>query len=130
MIYSDTVKGISPGKLKGFFKGWKRQVTPEEHLRILRNSAEVVIAIDDETGNVVGFINAISDNVLSAFIPLLEVLPEYRKQGIATGLVKRLMYKFEGLYGIDLVCDKDLVDFYEKFGFRSHIAMIKRNFKT
>ena len=37
----------------------------------------------DDAGRVVGFVTAISDGVLSAYIPLLEVLPEYQGAGSA-----------------------------------------------
>ena len=58
---------------------------------LLKNSAEVVLAVDEETGAVIGFINAVSDGVLSAYIPLLEVLPEYRGRGIGRALVKQML---------------------------------------
>jgi hypothetical protein len=32
---------------------------------------------------VVGFITAISDGVLTAYVPFLEVLPAHRRQGVA-----------------------------------------------
>ena len=41
----------------------------------------------ERSGQVVGFITAISDGVLSAYIPLLEVLPGWRSQGIGGELV-------------------------------------------
>jgi len=47
----------------------------------------VELALD---GNAVtGFVTAISDGVISAFIPLLEVLPEDQHQRIGTELVCR-----------------------------------------
>ena len=42
----------------------------------------MIIAIDENTNQVVGFVTAISDGVLSAYIPFLEVLPEYKSIGI------------------------------------------------
>ncbi len=38
--------------------------------------------IDDINNKVVGFITAISDGVISAYIPLLEVLPKYQNMKI------------------------------------------------
>lgn len=46
--------------LLGFFEGWRRSVSPEEHPELLRGSDHVV-----------GFITGIGDGVLSAYIPLL-----------------------------------------------------------
>ena len=58
---------------------------------------------------------AISDGVISAYIPLLEVLPEYQGRGIGAELVRRLLAELEGLYTVDLCCDEDVVGFYERF---------------
>ncbi len=51
------------------------------------------MVIDDENGKFVGFITAITDKILSAYIPFLEVLPEYQRQGIGKELVKRMLEK-------------------------------------
>lgn len=81
--YTDSLEGIAPAQLSGgFFEGWPNPPSPETHLKILKNSDYTMLAIDEETGQVVGFITAISDGTLSAYIPLLEVLPAYRRRGI------------------------------------------------
>ncbi len=63
----------------------------------------------------VGFVTAISDGVLSAFIPLLEVLPERQGEGIGTELVRRLLAELEDFYMVDLMCDPELETFYSRF---------------
>lgn len=73
------------------------------------------LALDGDT--VVGFVTAISDGVLSAFIPLLEVLPEYRSKGIGKELVRRLLAQLERFYMVDLCCDAGLEPFYDALGF-------------
>lgn len=97
IVYRDSVERITPDQLRGFFVGWPKPPSPETHLKILKNSDHIVLAIDDEGGNVVGFITAISDGVLSAYIPLLEVLKSYQRQGIGTELVRRMMEKLRNL---------------------------------
>ena len=126
--YTDSPEGIGPDDLKGFFVGWPNPPSPDKHLEILIKSNAIVLAIDETTGQVVGFINAISDGVLSAYIPLLEVLPEYQKQGIGTELVRRMLSKLSGLYMVDLLCDKELQPYYERFGMKPITAMMIRNF--
>jgi ribosomal protein S18 acetylase RimI-like enzyme len=114
--YVDSAVGIRSDQLTGgFFVGWPSPPTAERHLDILRGSDAVVIAIEDDA--VVGFVTAISEGVLSAFIPLLEVLPAYQHQGIATELVTRLLAQLEGLYMVDVCCDADLEPFYLRLGF-------------
>ena len=127
--YTDTGEGITSGQLKGFFVGWPNPPSPETHLRILKGSSHIVLAVDDETDMVVGFVNAVSDGVLSAYIPLLEVLPEYQKQGIGSELVRRLLAQLRGLYMIDLLCDVGTQPFYEKMGMRKMSAMMIRDFE-
>jgi ribosomal protein S18 acetylase RimI-like enzyme len=126
--YTQSVSGIHPFHLAGFFVGWPKPPTPERHLAILKAASHVVLAIDDRTDRVVGFIYAISDGILSAYIPLLEVLPEYRKQGIGRELVRRLLEQLKDFYMVDLICDEDLRPFYEKLGMKYHGGMIVRNY--
>jgi len=126
--YTFTTEGISPEQLKGFFDGWLNPVSPETHLRLLRNSDEIVLAIDRETKRVVGFITAITDHVLSAYIPLLEVSPEYRGRGIGKELVDSMLERLGDLYMIDLICDQELQAFYAKRGMREATGMMMRNY--
>ena len=112
----------------GFFEGWPDPPSVHTHLRILKSSAEVVLAIDDTTNAPVGFITAISDGVLAAYIPLLEVLPPHRGRGIGRELVRRMLDRLDGLYMVDVVCDEDVFPFYERAGLRPYTAMIHRNY--
>jgi len=126
--YTDRLEGIDAGMLRGFFAGWPHPPTPETFLRLLRSSDAVWLAIDDEAGRVAGFISALTDHVLTAFIPLLEVLPEYRRRGIGHQLVKKMTDSLNHLYSLDLVCDEDLVGFYAGMGFKPGRAMMRRNY--
>ena len=89
----------------------------------------MILAIDEQTDQVIGFINAISDKTLSAYIPLLEVLPKYQKQGIGKELVVRMLNKLSNFYMIDICCDEPLKLFYQKLGFSPMLAMGKRNYE-
>ena len=93
----------------------------------MANSAAIVLArIAD--GTVVGFITAVSDHVSCAYIPHLEVLPDYQGQGIGSELVRRMVEKLRHLYMIDLVCDPSLQSFYERLGMRPVVGMVLRNY--
>ena len=83
-------------------------------------------APDAAVDRVVGFITAISDGVLAAYIPLLEVLPDYRGQGIGTELVRRLLHKLNGLYMVDVLCDPGLQPFYARLGMLPSTGMMIR----
>ncbi len=126
ITYSTGLDSIDPHGLQGFFVGWTKPLTPEDHYRILQNSQYIVIATDQHTKKVVGFINALSDRIKFAFIPMLEVLPDYQGIGIGTELMRRLLAEVSHLDCIDLSCDENLQKFYEKFGMIKHHAMLIR----
>jgi ribosomal protein S18 acetylase RimI-like enzyme len=112
--YTDVVDGVTPAALRGFFVGWPDAPSPETHVRLLHSSYAAIVAQHD--GRVVGFITAVSDGVLSAYIPLLEVLPEFQGRGIGAELVRRMRERLADLYMVDLLCDDEVAPFYERVG--------------
>lgn len=125
--YRDRLEGITPERLAGFWDGWPVPPSPEAHLRLLAGSEAIVLAVDPAADErVVGFVTAVGDGVLASYIPLLEVLPAYRGRGIGSELVRRLLERLRDRYMVDLVCDEDLVPFYERFGMARYGAMILR----
>jgi len=129
IYYSGTTDGITLERLTGFFVGWPNPPSPEIHLKLLQNSDEIVLAVDDQTKQVVGFITALTDGVLSAYIPHLEVLPTYQKQGIGSELVRLMLEKLKGYYMVDLTCDPQLESFYARFGLKPMSGMGIRNYE-
>jgi len=125
--YTNSLTNLNDNMLSGFFVGWRNPPSPSEHMKILKGSYCVWLAIDTKTGNVVGFINAISDGVLSAYIPLLEVLPEYKNIGIGKELVGFMLESLKDFYMIDVVHDKELQDYYAQFGMLKCTASCLRN---
>jgi len=129
--YIDNLEGIAVNMLQGFFVGWRRKVSSQEHFDLLRGSYKIWLAVDEDTQCVVGFVHAISDGVLTSFIPLLEVLPQYHGHGIGRELMQRMMETLDGMYMIDALCDDDKVSFYEQFSMIRHgSAMLKRNYEN
>ena len=88
----------------------------------------MLLARDDATGAVVGFITAISDGVSCAYIPHLEVLPAYQGSGIGSELVRRMLERLRQIYMIDLICDTDVQPFYARLGMQPYTGMILRNY--
>ena len=127
--YTESLAGIEASQLTGgFFIDWPNPPSPEMHLRLLQGSSHTVLAIDERTADVVGFVTAISDGVLSAYIPLLEVLPEYQHQGIGQELMRRMIAALRSHYMIDLLCEPELQPFYEQMGMQRAAGMLIRNY--
>lgn len=126
--YTDDLNVITEKMLCGFFVGWPSPPSAAMHLRILKGSYLVWLAIDTEKNIVVGFVNAVSDGILSAYIPLLEVLPEYQKSGIGRELVNRSLDSLKHLYMVDLLCDQKLQGYYEKLGMKKATGAFIRNY--
>ncbi len=128
IAYTDSLANLSVDHLRGgFFAGWPKPPTPETHLRLLQGSDHVWLARDAE--QVVGYITAISDGVLAAYIPHLEVLAAYQGQGIGSELVRRMLDTLQSIYMIDLICDPDVQPFYERLGLQRYSGMIQRNYE-
>lgn len=123
--YQNSLKGVTAGKLAGFFVGWPNPPSPASHLKLLKGSGRVVLALDG--GRVIGFITAVTDNILAAYIPFLEVLPEYQGRGIGRELTRRMIAALKNCYMVDLLCDKDLQPFYKGLGMFPATGMMIRN---
>jgi ribosomal protein S18 acetylase RimI-like enzyme len=124
--YVDSLDGITPEQIQGFFVGWQHPFPPEEHLRMLAGSDFAQLAIDAETNQVVGFVAALTDGVQGAFITLLEVLPDYQGQGIGQALMEQMLERLSHIQTIELMCDADLVPFYQRFGMKPTTGMVLR----
>jgi len=128
IAYTDSLDGVTVDMLAGFFVGWPNPPSPETHLKILQQADLIELAIDGESGRVVGFLSGISDGVMSAYLPLLEVLPEYQGKGIGSELLRRMLARLKDLYMVDLTCDTKLQPYYERFGLRRSTGMMIRDF--
>jgi ribosomal protein S18 acetylase RimI-like enzyme len=60
---------------------------------------------------------------LSAFIPLLEVLPDYRGRGIGSELMRRMLVELEDIRAVDLCCDAELEGYSRRFGMEPVVGM-------
>ena len=130
ITYTDSLDGVMTEHLDGFFVDWGWPTWPDQktHLKLLHKSSHRLLALDDESGRVVGYITAISDGVLSAYIPLLEVLPDWQGQGIGSELVRRMLERLNHLYMIDLLCDENVQPFYARHGMKPAVGMLIRNY--
>ena len=118
MNYTESLEGIQPEHLAGHFMNWPNPPSPEAHLRFLQGCDYFCLAIDVPSSRGIVWSSAISDGVSSVFIPHLSVLPEYQRQGIGKELVRRCLDHYHDIYAIDLMCDEDVMSFYESVGLK------------
>ena len=121
ITYTSSIDDISAETLGGFFVGWVKPLTPEQHYTHLNKCAYFVAALNGS--KVIGFVSALSDGIGCAFIPLLEVLPEYQKHGIGSELMRRMLEMLKDINSVDLMCDDSFQGFYERFGMKKLSGM-------
>ena len=113
-------------ELDSFFHGWKSPPSKKTRSKLLIGS-DLIITVR-ENGKLVGFLTAISDGVMHAFITLVEVLEPYQGKGIGRALLARAISHFKGYYDIVLITDPDKGGFYKKIGFEEIYGMHIRDF--
>ena len=126
ITYSNNIDNLKSNQLEGFFVGWPNHPNSEIHLKILKQSYACWVALEKE--RCIGFINALSDDIFYAYIPLLEVLPKYQGNRIGKKLVKKMLTSLDNMYAIDIICDKSIAPFYKKIGLKQCVGMVKRNY--
>lgn len=112
--------------LAGFFRGWSAPPTPEILTKLLNGSYLVLTAHDGD--ELAGFLTAVSDGAMHAFVTLLEVRESHKGRGIGSELLKLAKEHYYGFYDIALTTDPDTGPFYEKNGFSKIFAMHLRDF--
>ncbi len=125
--YREDAGGVTAAGLHGFFEGWPDPPSAEALQAILARSTHAILAWDTDADRAAGFITAISDGVLAAYVPLLEVRPEWRGRGIGAELVRRMTARLADVYMVDAVCDESVAPFYAKLGFARLAGMARRN---
>lgn len=128
--YTTSLQRFSSNQFQNFCVGWEFPLSSKKIYAVLHIAYCKVIAYDTKTYKPVGFTYAISDGILSAYIPLLEVLPTYQHQKIGTELIKLLLKQLDNFYMVDLCCNSSLEKFYTPLGFYSVSGMIKREKKN
>jgi len=85
--------------------------------RIVTGSHCFVLAC--EGNEIIGMGRAISDGISDAYIQDVTVLPEFRGQGVGTGIVQEILKQLraDGLQWIGLIAGRHSHPFYRKMGF-------------
>lgn len=81
--YSTNKKDLENLEMTGFFEGWPEKPSEDVLKKSIENSSVVVLAIDDKKKKLIGYITALTDGVLSAYILFLEVQKSYQKHRVS-----------------------------------------------
>ena len=113
--------------------------TEEAFRKRIETFPESFLVAENESGKIIGFINGCvtdertirdemfedsglhrADGMYQSVFGL-DVIPEYRRQGVAADLMNHLIQtaKARGKKGMILTCKDRLIHYYEKFGYRS-----------
>lgn len=118
--YTQSLDGITPEMLSDLCVGWPNPPSPATLLKSLAGCDLCVLAVDDEAGQVAGFVSGLTDGTLVLFIWLLEVRPAYQHAGLGSELARRLLDAAGPMYQVQLITDRKTQPFYERLGLVTH----------
>ena len=103
--------------------GWASRVEDEAKFRRAIDGSYFAFVAELE-GRIVGFARAISDGEYNAYISMVVVHPDYRRQGIGRALIRRMMQDGEDMTWVLRAGREGSGDFWKSLGFaESQIAM-------
>jgi GNAT superfamily N-acetyltransferase len=109
---------IPPRSVRELYEhvGWSRPAN-EEELREVLQAGPAVGAWDGE--RLVGFVRALSDGHLAAYVEDVMVHQDYRRGGVGDLIMSRLLREIKQSANVSLFCERPVARFYERHGFRA-----------
>jgi GNAT superfamily N-acetyltransferase len=96
--------------------GWSRPVSEKDLAEVLE-AGVAVGAWDGE--RLVGFVRALSDGYLAAYVEDVMVHEDYRSSGVGEKIMSRLVEEIgDVVANVSLFCEPPVARFYERSGFR------------
>jgi GNAT superfamily N-acetyltransferase len=116
IIYKET-KEFNPKDLQDLFLSveWSSGDYPEKLIIAIQNSSTVYTAWDED--KLVGLINVLDDNIMTAYIHYLLINPAFQGKGIGKSLVNYIKTKYKDYLRIVLIAYEKETPFYKNLGF-------------
>ena len=116
LIYTFDLSNVNWDDMKSTLKAddFDNGRTPEQYQKSFENSFAACIAYDGD--KMIGNARILSDGVCNAYIVDVWTHSDYRRQGIATHMMKLCLEKLPGQH-VYLFTD-DRLDFYHSLGFK------------
>ena len=126
MIELNRIEGDRVGELLQLYRSawWASDRTGGDVDSMLRHCDLVTGLVDEATNQLVAFARVLTDHTYFAMIFDVIVAPKRRGTGLGRELMERVLAR-EGVAGVrsvELVCQPDLVGFYEQFGFSRDVG--------
>jgi ribosomal protein S18 acetylase RimI-like enzyme len=94
---------------------WESGKHPEKLSVVMENSSTVFSAWDNN--KLIGLVNALDDNIMTAYVHFLLVNPDYQGKGIGKELLRMITDKYKDYLRIVLIADDKETGFYQNSGF-------------
>ena len=135
MIELDRIDGDRVAELLQLYRSawWASERTAAEVSSMLRHCDLLTGLVDEATDQLVAFARVLTDHTYFAMIFDVIVTPEWRGTGLGRELMECVLAREElaGVQSVELVCQPDLVGFYEQFGFSGDVGtslLMRRTF--
>ncbi len=115
--YTDSVEGITAEQLEGLRGEWVNPPSAATTLKSLQHMNAVVLAMDEATDRVIGFVCGMTDETLILYVWDSDVLPGHRGQGIEKALLGRLLGRFGDIYQVNANPHQAIRPVFEELGF-------------
>ena len=117
--YLERDRSVDPAEINALYTavGWnkKGQRTLERTTRMLQESPYFVVAIHN--ARIIGFGRILADAYVAQIFDII-VSPDFRRQGVASVILQKILAFAEGKYlGISLIDGSGVEGLYEKAGF-------------
>ncbi len=111
-------RSIPPKSVSELYEhvGWSRPLN-EKELREVLEAGPAVGAWDGE--RLVGFVRALSDGHLAAYVEDVMVHKDYRRGGVGERIMSRLLEEIKQSANVSLFCERPVARFYERNSFRA-----------
>lgn len=103
---------------------WTAERTEADTLRILARSDAVVAVTHRESGRLVGFARALTDETYLAVVLDVIVAPDMRGAGVGVTVMDAVLGhpRLAGVKSVELICQPDLMPFYRRWGFTEKVG--------
>lgn len=123
------IRSIPPrrlGQLQELYRStwWAASRSIDDIRSLISGSSAVVGFIDAPSDRLVGFARVLTDGRVVALVLDVIVHPDERGSGLGDRLMREVLAlpELTGVGSVELVCQPDLVAFYERFGFTENVG--------